>query len=160
MVYDLFFIQAFCTLPHLHIKMKPGSLDVTESGPMRFLKVVGGWLSLKEVPPTQHLCGPTSLLWHLPLLSFLLCLQPQLLHMPLRSLTKVFPSTCEVLKLMLTECHLGLATGIWRLMKWSCLHTVTDPQRCMSVTMGPVSGHLLLIGMWFCWLGDGVFLYF
>ena len=43
MVYDLFFIQAFCTLPHLHIKMKPGSLDVTESGPMRFLKVVGGW---------------------------------------------------------------------------------------------------------------------
>ena len=84
MVYDLFFIQAFCTLPHFH------SLDVIESGPMCFLKVEGGQWSLKEVPPTQHLCGPTSLLWHLPLLLFLLCLQPQLLHMPLRSLTNGF----------------------------------------------------------------------
>lgn len=61
MVYDLFFIQAFCTLPHLHIKMKPGSLDVTESGPMRFLKV-GGGLVISEGSPSHS----ASLRPHLP----------------------------------------------------------------------------------------------
>ena len=109
-------------------------------------------LSIFAAPPPS--CGTSPCCHFSPAsnLSFCTCHCGHLLM--------VFPSTCELLKLMLTECHLGLATGIWRLMKWSCPHTVTDPQRCMSVIMGPVSRYLLLIGMRFCWLGDGFFIFY
>ena len=91
-------------------------------------------LSIFAAPPPS--CGTSPCCHFSPAsnLSFCTCHCGHLLM--------VFPSTCELLKLMLTECHLGLATGIWRLMKWSCPHTVLPGNQQL------VNEHLLCAWSW------------